>query len=103
MAPLDSRYTQVGFYLIFIRVCNVCFVAELTIYMLWLEVLSIAAFEVAQPARRPKVFEPPLVDKFHHHHVLFEGLDGDEVHALLTAQVPGVQPAHTSTSETRIL
>lgn len=60
---------------------------------LGLEVSAVlAALEVAEPARGPDVGHVLLLDQAVDHVVLLLGLDGHKVHAVLPANVAGVQP-----------
>ena len=57
-----------------------------------LEVLAIAALEVAEPARGPDVREVVVLDELLDELVLSGGLEADQVHAVLPADVPAVKP-----------
>ena len=57
-----------------------------------LEVLAVAALEVAESARGPDVREVVVLDELLDELVLGGGLEADQVHAVLPADVPAVQP-----------
>ena len=57
-----------------------------------LEVLAVAALEVAEPARGPHVGQVVVLDELLDELVLSGGLEADQVHAVLPADVPAVKP-----------
>ena len=57
-----------------------------------LEILAVAALEVAEPARGPDVREVVVLDELLDELVLGGGLEADQVHAVLSADVPAVKP-----------
>ena len=57
-----------------------------------LEILAVAALEVAEPARGPDVREVVVLDELLDELVLGGGLEADQVHAVLPADVPAVKP-----------
>ena len=57
-----------------------------------LEILAVAALEVAEPARGPDVGEVVVLDELLDELVLGGGLEADQVHAVLPADVPAVKP-----------
>ena len=59
-----------------------------------LQILAVAALEVAEPARGPDVGEVVVLDELLDELVLGGGLEADEVHAVLPADVPAVQPVN---------
>ena len=59
-----------------------------------LQVLAVAALEVAETARGPDVGEVVVLDELLDELVLGGGLEADEVHAVLPADVPAVQPVN---------
>ena len=65
----------------------------------WLQVLTVATLEVAQSAGAPDVGEVVLGEELLDQLVLRGGLEGHEVHAVLPADVPSVQPVDFVVSE----
>lgn len=51
--------------------------------------------EIAQATRGPDVWDVVLLDQLEDKVVLFLGLDGDGVHAVLAADVTGLEPVNT--------
>ena len=65
---------------------------EPTVHVRGLEVFPVAALEVAESARGPDVGEVVVLDVLLDELVLGGGLEADQVHAVLSADVPAVQP-----------
>ena len=64
-----------------------------------LEVLSVAALEVAESAAAPDVGKIVVSDELLNHLVLAGGLERHQVHAVLPADVPSVQPVNLVVSK----
>ena len=64
-----------------------------------LEVLTVTALEVAETARCPDVREVVVLDELLDELVLGGGLEADQVHAVLPADVPAVEPVDLVVSE----
>ena len=64
-----------------------------------LEVLTVTTLEVAETARGPDVREVVVLDELLDELVLGGGLEADQVHAVLPADVPAVEPVDLVVSE----
>jgi len=72
---------------------------EPSVHCWWLQILAVATLEVAQPARAPDVGKVVLDEEILDQLVLRGGLEGDEVHAVLPADISSVQPVNFVVSE----
>jgi len=64
-----------------------------------LEVVPVAALEVAEPAAGPNVGQVVLLEEIFDHLILSGCLERHQVHAVLAANVSSVQPVHLVVSE----
>ena len=72
---------------------------EPSVHCWWLQILPVATLEVAQPAGAPDVGKVVLGEEILDQLVLRGCLEGDEVHAVLPADVTAVQPVNFVVSE----
>ena len=60
----------------------------------WLQVIPVAALEVAEPARCPDIGQVVLLEKLSDHLLLGGSLQAHQVHAVFTADVTAVKPVN---------